>query len=73
VELTIFLCDPEAAYIRQLSDDMDRQELERDREADVEHERELAAEFLDPEAGEDDWPWYADLPYEICEPQVFTP
>jgi hypothetical protein len=71
VKLVIFVCDPWESYIRSLMADGDRQEIEWNRDEDLEREAQLAAEFVEePDAGED-WPWYADLPYEVCEPQVF--
>lgn len=66
-----FSCDPEAALYAQLAADCDREWLEWQREQDDEEDEQLAAEFMEEPDGE--WPWWLDLPYEVQEPQVFTP
>lgn len=68
--MTLFVCNPEAAYIAQLEADHARAEIDRERDADLEHEDDLAREHL--EDGGDDWPWFADDPHVVSYPEIFA-
>lgn len=76
MSLTIFVCDPWESYLQQLAIDSDREWLEHERQEDLDHEEMLRAEFFEAleadEITEDDWPWWADKPWDVEYPQVFA-
>jgi hypothetical protein len=68
---TMFVCrgDFEQQWIESLCAEGDRQQAELECQEDLDREEALALEHAyadDP----DDWPWYADAPIEIVEPEV---
>jgi len=74
----LFICraeDMEEGWIRWLTEQDERYWLEREVEEDIDHERHLAAEFLEDGPLDDvpDWPWYAEEQWEIQRRQVFGP
>lgn len=68
--IQVFICDPYRALLLQLQLDNARQRAAEELEVDQERERVLARrEVLG--RGECPWPWYADAPLAIEEPEVF--
>jgi len=69
--LTFFCCnDMEEAWIAGICADQEREQAEWERQEDVDHEAELALECVEDD-DIDSWPWYADSPHDIQEPQIF--
>lgn len=64
--------DPEAAWIRSCVEEQDAQQREWERLEDVETERAMARAEVLGEA-EAPWPWYADPPCEVQEPETVPP
>lgn len=66
----IFTCnDMEAAWIASICAQQEREMAEWERDEDLDHEEQLAREAVDD--GEvEAWPWYADAPLEVEEPEV---
>lgn len=71
MSITVFTCDPWESYIHQLIALGDREQAERDLDDDLAHEHDLGRAWLRG-TSECPWPWYADKPYIVCRPQVFT-
>lgn len=67
--VTVFRCDPWERYIEQLVEQGEAEQHQADLEADLEHEHFLARQWINGEGGRP-WPWYADRPYEIVEPEI---
>lgn len=75
-KFTMFVCnDMEEAWIASICAQGEREMAEWERQEDIDREQELRTEFFeDLEGGSidpDDWPWYADAPYEVQLPEVF--
>ena len=92
MSLQIWFCNPWESYLAQLEWESDQQQLEMEKEEDLDREAELASEVFasfgpddsqddgidepddttEPDAvvTDEDWPWYADVPLEIQEPEV---
>lgn len=66
---TLFLCNPEAALHAQLAADHDHAWLEYQQSEDINHEKQLAHEAVEDDEI-DSWPWYADAPIEIVDPEI---
>lgn len=68
--MMFFVCnDMEQAWIAQVCADGEREMLEWDRGEDLDREEQLARESVDD--GEvDAWPWYADAPCEVVDPEI---
>jgi hypothetical protein len=50
-------------------------EREWELEQDLQHEAQMARSYFDywQDPDEEAWPWYAETPYEVQEPEVFGP
>lgn len=71
--LQVFICrDPEAAWIEEQWREAQRQQAEWQLEEDLETEHQLARDYVCG-CSECPWPWYADEPCEMQEPEVFGP
>jgi len=71
--IAVYVCrDPEEAWIRSLIEEQEREFAEHERERDRETELEMARAEVYGDA-ECPWPWYADAPCEVQEPEVFGP
>lgn len=75
--MNIHTChDIEERWYEYLSNLDDQREQERDAEDDLEHEHALMHAHVDDlsnqSATDEDWPFYADKPYIVVRPQVFT-
>lgn len=69
-EFTIFTCnDMEEAWIAQLCIDSDYERDEMERQEDLDNEELLAHVAVDRDEVEL-WPWYADAPLEVEDPEV---
>lgn len=73
----IYAChDIEERWYEYLSNLDDQREQERDAEDDLEHEHALMHAHVDDLSSgvstDEDWPFYADKPYIVVYPQVFT-
>lgn len=67
--VTVFQCDPWEQYLEQLVEQGAADQRDADLEADLEHECNLAQEWINGEGGRP-WPWYSNRPYEVQEPEI---
>jgi hypothetical protein len=66
---SFFFCDPEQTMLDELKRESERDWLQWNHEQDLARERELATRYMDGNE-ECPWPWYADKPFEVVEPEI---
>ena len=67
--LTLFVCnDMEEAWIASICAQQEREMAQWEIDEDLDHEEQLAREAVEDDETES-WPWYADVPLEVVEPE----